>query len=229
MACQFIFWSAPPWCQSRGKNLTSILDAKRVGGLTSPKGIVFDSSRQEFGAILILPDGPWPSKSRISNPAKQHNIFLFTKWYFYALLDSWARGLLWHRARRALISLRTYCAQERHAKVEASGSKAGRHKCGSLVNAWSVCFSFDCRLSYPYSSFPWLETIWNCWFPTDACDSLRARISGEGCDESQQEEVPRGHSHEIDRIICSFWLRTSECLQPYRTWYRMPRPLKQID
>jgi hypothetical protein len=58
---------------------------------------------------------------------------------------------------------------------------------------------------------------------------LRARISGEGCDESQQEEVPRGHSHEIDRIICSFWLRTSECLQPYRTWYRMPRPLKQID
>ena len=49
------------------------------------------------------------------------------------------------------------------------------------------------------SSFPWLETFWNCWFPTDACDSLRARISGEGCDESQQEEVPRGHFHDIDR------------------------------
>ena len=91
--------------------------------------------------------------------------------HFYVLLGSWARGLLRHRALLALITLSTYCAQERHAKVEASGSKAGTDKCGSLVNARSVCFTFDCLLS----SFLGLKHFGTaCFRLIDACDSFRA-------------------------------------------------------
>ena len=158
------------------KKLDKHLGCQEGGWFDKPERHCF---WQQQAGVWCNPDSArWPLALEIKNIKPREAtwyISIHKMIYFYALLDSWARGLLRHRARRALISLRTYCAQERHAKVEASGSKAGRHKCSSLVNAWSVCFSFgisfDCRLS----SFPWLETFWNCWFPTDACDSLRAQ------------------------------------------------------